>query len=231
MTAKKRKRLLLVFAVVIVIFLIPHIASYVISRTYSPCTDWKGMYDQQTRYHWLFDGDKASLLDCKYPTGNLTQGNYRFLYTYNNRHRYFIIEEAKLNNVPLSKVKDTISDLTSDVEDYINPSAGGDMGWGGHITFTSKVCVDSSNTLKLIFAKDSKVLRTDSSNRIVFSGLMQSVLIQNEHNENQHLLQYDNLTPTAIILYKPEDILYLIVVNAFEGQGDVNIAIKGLNLK
>jgi hypothetical protein len=227
---KKRKPLLTVLVVFVIFFAALGIITYAVLHTDNQCKDWKGMYDQKMRYHWLFDSTKNSFLDCPYPTGNASQKRYRFLYTYNNQHRYFIVEEHNINNVRLNNIKDTIAGLSSD--DYnINPHMQDDMGWGGHLTFTSKVCTDSSNTLQLIFDKDSKVVRTDSLNRIVFSGLIKRVLIQNEFKENQHLLAYDNLTPTSIILYRPGNTLYFIIVNAFEGRSDVKEAMENLNLK
>ena len=91
--------------------------------------------------------------------------------------------------------------------------------------------ISSSNILLLNFSEDSKVAKTDTSNRISFTGLMKNILIQNDNKENQYLIKYDKPTQTTIFFYKPSNILYLIIINAFKGIEGDDIGIENLNLK
>jgi len=188
------------------------------------------MLDNTNRYFWLFDSSKIVSLKCEYPLGNSAERKYRFLYTYNDRYRYWIIEDANLNTVTLNNISDTFSDVSSS-KVYIDPSEINDVGWGGDMYFKSKLCIDSSNILLLNFSEDSKVAKTDTSNRISFTGLMKNILIQNDNKENQYLIKYDKPTQTTILFYKPSNILYLIIINAFKGIEGDDIGIENLNLK
>ncbi len=188
------------------------------------------MFDHSDRYFWLFDSSKIASLTNKYALGNSAGKKYRFLYTFNNQYRYWIFEDAKLNNVPLDRIKDTMVDISSS-KVYINPSTFNDMGWGGHIFFESRLCTDSSNSLLLNFDTDSEVEKVNDSNIVSFTGMLTNVLIQNENIENEYLLKYDRPTQTAIYFYKPMETLYVIVVNPFEGRKDIDLAIQNLNLR
>ncbi len=105
------------------------------------------------------------------------------------------------------------------------------MGWGGHIYFNSKLCIDSSNNLILNFDNDSKLEKSYALNRVSFTGTLKNLLIQNENKENQYFLKYDKPTLTSLIFYKPKNIIYIIIVSAFEGRKDSDIGLGNLNLK
>jgi hypothetical protein len=88
------------------------------------------------------------MISCKYPLGNSAIEKYRYLYTYNNRFTYLIIEDSKLNGVTLEKV--SLDTMVKKITGDITPSELNDLFWVGHINFKSKFCIDSSISLKYL---------------------------------------------------------------------------------
>lgn len=192
------------------------------------CNDFN--LDIPERYYWLFDSTKINSLICEYPIGNAGAKKYKYLYTYKNQYRYFIIEDAILNSLNLDKITDTTNPVSSN-KLYIDPSSENDMYWGGHILLRSKLCIDSSNRFIINIGEERKAVRNDSLHYIYFKGRFKSILMQNENYENQYLIKYDQPTQTTILFYKPKKILYLIIINAIEGFQEQENGIEFLSLK
>ena len=141
------------------------------------------MLDRTDKYLWLFDSSKTSSLECEYPLGNDSAKKYRFIYNYKNQFRYLIVEDAKLNNISLDKITDTLNTVSSS-KVYIDPSEVNDWYGGGHIYFQSQICIDSSNRLLINTGEQSTKIKNDTLQILCFKGLFKNVLLQNENYAN-----------------------------------------------
>ena len=185
---------------------------------------------QPETYFWLFDSVKRSSLKCEYALGNPNIGKFRFLYTLKKECKYFISQDSRLNGISLNNIKDTINH--SDIaEDIISFAEINDLYWGGRLYFRSKICTDSSNRLLLCINSDDKLTEVDSNKFKYFTGKIKSVVIQNENREPQYFIRYDNPKKTTLLFYKPNTILYLIIINDFEGSKSNIDNIANLSLK
>lgn len=187
------------------------------------------MFDKIHKYKWLFDSTITDSLECVYPLGSEAESNYQFIYTYKNQYRYVIIENRKNNNVKLNMITNDVIKLTSK-NIKIDPSTYNDIGWGGNLLLQSQLCLDSSNRLKLNFNPGSTISKNDTLNYTVYKGLFQSVLIKNEKNTNLYFFKYNKPKQTSIVFYKPEDALYIILINSFDGVHGEDLGIKLLNI-
>lgn len=188
------------------------------------------MMDRTDRYLWLFDSSKTASLKCEYPLGNDGLKKYRFIYTYKNLYRYLIIEDAKLNNIALDKITDTLN-AGSSGNDSMDPSEINDWYGGGHMYVQSKLCIDSSNSLQLNTGEPVRQVKPDSLQALFFNGFFKNVQIKNEKYERQYLIKYDIPTQTTVLFYKPQKTLYIIVVNPISSIQDQNNGIGNLSLK
>jgi hypothetical protein len=230
LSVTRKKLILLISASILLVALI-----FIGRRLYYVFYEAKGckedfILDKTDRYLWLFDSSKTSSLKCEYPLGNDVAKKYRFIYTYKNQFRYLIIEDAKLNSLLLDKITDTLNAISSS-KVYIDPSEVNDGYWGGHIYFQSKLCIDSSNRFLLNIGEDTKAVKNDKLQTLYFNGLFKNILMQNENYENQYLVKYDKPTQTTILFYKPQKILYLIIINPIGTIPGQDIGIDNLSLK
>lgn len=230
MPMTKRRISLLIFGSILFFVLL-----FVGRRFYYVFYEAKGcdevfMMDRKDRYFWLFDSSKASLLKCEYSLGNDSAKKYRFIYTYNNQFTYLIVEDDRLNGISLDRISDTLNRVSS-FEVYMDPSEVNDWHGGRHIYFQSKICIDSSNGLIVNLGEPFTKFKNDSLRTLYFKGVLKNVLFQNESIENQYLVKYDNPTPTTILFYKPQNILYLIIINPFNGVHDTASGICNLSIK
>ena len=196
-------------------------------NSYPKCNE-EVMPDTKERYLWLFDNTEKEMISCKYPLGNSAIEKYRYLYTYNNRFTYLIIEDSKLNGVTLEKV--SLDTMVKKITGDITPSELNDLFWVGHINFKSKFCIDSSNSLKISPSTFANFQVDNSLHNKIFRGQVKQMSIENENGEIQYLLKYDRLQKTSIIFHKPKNILYIVIVNSFSDTSEISEAISKLQL-
>jgi hypothetical protein len=191
-----------------------------------------GIYlDRPNTFLWLFDSAKRSSLKGEYQLANFNTDKFRYLYTYKDVCKYFISVDSSLNQISLTNIKDTIDHTAIKEDDFINPAEINDLYWGGRIYFRSKICIDSSDKLILSINSDSSVIQSDSLNYRKFTGNIKSIFIKNENYEPQYFVMYDKPKKTTILFYKPKAILYMIIINDFDGSKRVIDELGNLILK
>jgi hypothetical protein len=188
------------------------------------------MTDKPNTFLWLFDSTVSSSLKCEYSLGNPSIRKFRFLYTYKDRCKYLISQDSSLNNISLNNIRDSMSHDNMG-EDVIKIADIDDLYWGGRIYFRSKICIDSSNRLLLNINSNDTITDSLYPGYKLIEGKMKSILIQNENYENQYLIKYDKPKMTRIVFYKPKSIMYMIVINDFEGFKNNDNGMKYLQLK
>ena len=189
------------------------------------------LLDKPDTFLWLFDSSKSSSLKCEYQLANFSTGKFRYLYTYKNAYKYFISQDSSLNEISLKNITDTIDHTNIGEEEFINPAEINDLYWGGRIYFRSKICIDSSNRLMLHINSDQSIIESDSSNFRQFTGNIKSIFIKNEQYEPQYLIMYDKPKKTTILFYKPNTILYMVIINDFDGSKNPENGSNNLVLK
>jgi hypothetical protein len=185
------------------------------------------MFNKKDKFLWMFDSSIRSNAKCEYAIGNELIGKYRFLYTYEDKYRYVIFADSGINNVSLHKIDGVKNSAAFDMN---ASSENNEMGWGGDFQYQSKMCIGYSTNLTVNISSKGSVKRSGSSKSVQFSGLIENLAIENETHQTEYLIRLGKPILTNVIFYKPENILYIIIVNPFQTNPEDNNGISHLDL-
>jgi hypothetical protein len=135
---------------------------------------------------------------------------YRAVYNYRDSFRYLILEDRKLGNLPLSKLKYALGDVSSiDIQ-----SKEGYETWlkGRHMAITSNLVSDSIRQVNLLFDSESILTETDSNSMRSLIGSFRTVKLLNENRRDEYIISFDKPTTCDLIFYKQKDKLYIILI-------------------